>query len=144
MDDRPLARALLRLTLGINLVVHGLVRVPKLAAFAGGMARDFQPTVLPSALVQAFGLALPFAEAAVGALIAIGLFQRAALAAGALMIAALVFGTALLQHWDTLTPQMVYSLIYAALIATLSWDCWSRSEERRVGKECRSRWSPYH
>ena len=23
------------------------------------------------------------------------------------------------------------------------WDC-GRSEERRVGKECRSRWSPYH
>src|SRR2546429_3636220 len=23
------------------------------------------------------------------------------------------------------------------------WD-WTRSEERRVGKECRSRWSPYH
>src|ERR1044072_2378481 len=23
-------------------------------------------------------------------------------------------------------------------------DCWSRSEERRVGKECRSRWSTYH
>src|SRR5574341_2501688 len=23
-------------------------------------------------------------------------------------------------------------------------DCNSRSEERRVGKECRSRWSPYH
>ena len=22
--------------------------------------------------------------------------------------------------------------------------CVSRSEERRVGKECRSRWSPYH
>ena len=22
--------------------------------------------------------------------------------------------------------------------------CGSRSEERRVGKECRSRWSPYH
>src|SRR5260370_26817315 len=25
----------------------------------------------------------------------------------------------------------------------LSWS-FSRSEERRVGKECRSRWSPYH
>ena len=23
-------------------------------------------------------------------------------------------------------------------------DRWMRSEERRVGKECRSRWSPYH
>src|SRR5258708_35723967 len=26
-----------------------------------------------------------------------------------------------------------------------SGNCWlTRSEERRVGKECRSRWSPYH
>ena len=25
-----------------------------------------------------------------------------------------------------------------------STECWTRSEERRVGKECRSRWSPYH
>src|SRR5256712_13346458 len=24
------------------------------------------------------------------------------------------------------------------------WDARRRSEERRVGKECRSRWSPYH
>src|SRR2546425_13379462 len=24
------------------------------------------------------------------------------------------------------------------------WDAEDRSEERRVGKECRSRWSPYH
>ena len=23
-------------------------------------------------------------------------------------------------------------------------DVYNRSEERRVGKECRSRWSPYH
>jgi thiosulfate dehydrogenase (quinone) large subunit len=125
MDDRALARALLRLTLGINLIVHGLVRVPKLAAFAAGMERDFQPTILPSALIHAFGLVLPFAEAAVGALIMIGLFQRAALVAGALMIAALVFGTALLQRWDTLTQQMVYALIYSTLIATRSWDRWS-------------------
>ena len=24
------------------------------------------------------------------------------------------------------------------------WRQYARSEERRVGKECRSRWSPYH
>ena len=32
--------------------------------------------------------------------------------------------------------------------STMSWDdqvaAEERSEERRVGKECRSRWSPYH
>ena len=27
---------------------------------------------------------------------------------------------------------------------TLTWKSEDRSEERRVGKECRSRWSPYH
>ena len=36
------------------------------------------------------------------------------------------------------------------VVMGLSWGCHgvvmglSRSEERRVGKECRSRWSPYH
>ena len=32
------------------------------------------------------------------------------------------------------------------LVETLKRDSWNapRSEERRVGKECRSRWSPYH
>ena len=34
-------------------------------------------------------------------------------------------------------------LLYA-LIAFVVIDYLTRSEERRVGKECRSRWSPYH
>src|SRR2546430_9048795 len=29
-------------------------------------------------------------------------------------------------------------------VASATVDCNNRSEERRVGKECRSRWSPYH
>src|SRR2546426_5357934 len=31
-------------------------------------------------------------------------------------------------------------------VANRDWENWKeiRSEERRVGKECRSRWSPYH
>ena len=33
-------------------------------------------------------------------------------------------------------------IIVGAIIAALSGN--ERSEERRVGKECRSRWSPYH
>src|SRR2546422_10668724 len=42
----------------------------------------------------------------------------------------------LLQHADDLHPseRLLHSLSF--LLA--------RSEERRVGKECRSRWSPYH
>jgi thiosulfate dehydrogenase (quinone) large subunit len=125
VDDRALARALLRVTLGVNLVVHALVRMPKLILFADGMARDFGATFLPWRLVHVFALALPFAEAAIGACIAVGLWQRLALTAGALLILALVFGTALLQRWETLTQQMVYAFLYAALLATLDWDRWS-------------------
>ena len=32
----------------------------------------------------------------------------------------------------------------AALIDAFTAGAEARSEERRVGKECRSRWSPYH
>ena len=35
-------------------------------------------------------------------------------------------------------PDLFRSSIYPIKIK------WARSEERRVGKECRSRWSPYH
>src|SRR2546426_12819083 len=31
-----------------------------------------------------------------------------------------------------------------ATVSTTAANVTSRSEERRVGKECRSRWSPYH
>src|SRR2546430_6748063 len=47
-----------------------------------------------------------------------------------------------------------YTILFASCLAALSPCCgglhisfhpvWVRSEERRVGKECRSRWSPYH
>ena len=37
---------------------------------------------------------------------------------------------------------MVFPLVFAINNALKPLD--ERSEERRVGKECRSRWSPYH
>jgi len=35
-------------------------------------------------------------------------------------------------------------VVRMVLVGTINKDIVSRSEERRVGKECRSRWSPYH
>jgi len=41
--------------------------------------------------------------------------------------------------------RMTLFLILAVLLAIiLDGQTQQRSEERRVGKECRSRWSPYH
>ena len=38
-------------------------------------------------------------------------------------------------------PDRVVKIIF---FLPFSFEIKSRSEERRVGKECRSRWSPYH
>ena len=46
--------------------------------------------------------------------------------------AAIIFGNAL------------YSLAVALFLEPAGLITGGRSEERRVGKECRSRWSPYH
>ena len=37
-----------------------------------------------------------------------------------------------------------YVMTLQSLVGTTPDGVFGRSEERRVGKECRSRWSPYH
>src|SRR5256885_15156672 len=39
--------------------------------------------------------------------------------------------------WEIFVPELTEGAIY-------KYEIVGRSEERRVGKECRSRWSPYH
>ena len=52
------------------------------------------------------------------------------LAAAALMASAVIYGT-----------DVFCAIVQRPALAQVSD---RRSEERRVGKECRSRWSPYH
>ena len=46
------------------------------------------------------------------------------------------------RFWKTLWEEFLRKTVFADFGETLPTA--SRSEERRVGKECRSRWSPYH
>src|SRR2546425_12646593 len=51
------------------------------------------------------------------------------------------------EHGVTAIEYSAYEEMVEAEFARLLADAgtrWPRSEERRVGKECRSRWSPYH
>ena len=45
---------------------------------------------------------------------------------------------------STQTQKVIVRDVTAPTIMSLSASPTRRSEERRVGKECRSRWSPYH
>ena len=49
-------------------------------------------------------------------------------------------------HYWALPTIWIAVLVLSIPLIIVPWIKWAaeRSEERRVGKECRSRWSPYH
>ena len=125
--DRELAYAVFRLTLGINILVHGAGRIfgPGVEAFASTTAAEFSKTALPAGMVHAFLVVLPFAELVLGVLTTLGLFTRWALALGGLLIAALVFGTAMRSDWNTVGVQMIYAITYYLLLANRGYNRFS-------------------
>src|SRR3712207_9341397 len=65
--------------------------------------------------------------------------------------AALLEGAGAAQLWEQIWPLIVMGAIFVPLGLwvfhigeSYAKRTGKRSEERRVGKECRSRWSPYH
>jgi thiosulfate dehydrogenase [quinone] large subunit len=131
--DSQLAYALFRIGFGINLAMHGMNRIiGGLGRFAAKMAEDFAPTLLPRAIVWPFGAVLPCVELAIGGLLFFGAFTRFALVVGALVMASLMFGTALRGDWNVLGLQLMYSLAYYVLLVRRSdgvygVDAWRRS-----------------
>ena len=97
-SDQALTYALLRLTLGVTMLVHGANRIAVgVQQFAAGIDRDFAHTFLPASMVHLFALTLPFFEAAIGVLLVTGLLTRFALVLGALIT--LVFGMTLREQF---------------------------------------------
>ena len=125
--DRELAYAVFRLTLGINILVHGAGRIfgPGVEAFASTTAVEFSKTALSAGMVHAFLIVLPFAELVLGVLTTLGLFTRWALALGGLLIAALVCGTAMRSDWNTVGVQMIYAITYYLLLVNRGYNRFS-------------------
>ncbi len=135
--DVAIAYALLRVTLGINIALHGITRiVAGLGAFAATLTKEFAATPLPYFAVAGFGYALPWAEAVIGLLLLFGAWTRGALIAGALVMAALTFGTCLRQDWNVAGVQLIYSAVYFILIATARYNRFAVDDllARRAGK----------
>src|SRR5258708_32638370 len=89
--DRRLAFAFLRFTLGLNILMHGAVRLPILNAFVGGLVKEFAKTPLPAVAVKAFAYSLPFAEGLEGLFLLVGFLMRGALLLCALILSARSF-----------------------------------------------------
>jgi thiosulfate dehydrogenase (quinone) large subunit len=125
LRNRDITRAyvLLRVTLGLNICLHGVVRWSKgLHGFAESLVPLFAKTPLPPWSVYAFGYVLPILEALVGAAVLFGLQTRRALQAGSILMLVLMFGSSLREDWPTVGIQLTYMVIYCVLIAGVSFD----------------------
>ena len=128
--DRRLAYGLLRLVMGTNIMIHGVSRIYMgVKSFAQALVPLFAKTPLPPGAVYAYAIALPVAETIIGFCVLFGFGSRYAYVVGLLLIASLTFGAALRQDWDSAGLQLIYSPLYAILLASreynfLSVDGW--------------------
>ncbi len=113
---KPLPYLLLRLLLGMSFFGHGLVRLPKLAKFSGWMVESFSDSMLPEALVTPFSYTLPVAEFITGVLLLAGLFTKAALAAAAFIMITLIFGSSMIEVWDSIPSQLIHGALAVYLL----------------------------
>ena len=122
-SDASIAYAILRLTLGVNIGLRGLVRIAHgQAAFAQGIVKQMEPTILPAALVYAFAATLIWVETGVGILLILGLQTRFALIVGGLMMTALTFGTMQIENFQNAWLQLTYALVFFVVLACRSWN----------------------
>jgi thiosulfate dehydrogenase (quinone) large subunit len=132
ISDAVFAYGLLRLTFGINIMLHGATRLlaPQ-GAFLAYLTHYFEKTpLMPKEILPAFAIILPWCEAIFGTLLLFGAASRFAMIGGALTLAALAFGTNLAQDWNIAGLQLIYAAIYYILLANrealnkLSIDGW--------------------
>lgn len=112
----PFAYLLVRLTIGMSMFGHGLVRIPKLMDFSGGMVANFDGSFLPALLVRPFSLALPFLEFIIGLFLIIGFKTKVTAQAGGLLMVILIFGTSMIENWSALPSQMIHASFFIVLI----------------------------
>ena len=97
--------------------------------------RDLFTTIGTRYLIAILNLALIFVNAKVLGVEGVGLVGLILAIVGiATMFCGILAGNTIVYFMNRYSMQAVFLPSY----------CWTRSEERRVGKECRSRWSPYH
>jgi thiosulfate dehydrogenase [quinone] large subunit len=134
--ETHLAYLLFRVLLGINICLHGATRIAAgESGFAGKIESQFAHTVLPHPLIAAFAFSLPWAEAIIGCLVTVGLFTRSALTSGLLVMILLMFGTCLVQDWQTAGLQLIYGFAYAALLSLGQYNRYSVDSALRTKRE---------
>lgn len=121
-SDIVLAYTFLRLVFGINMFVHGLVRIGNIPGFVQSQVGLYKDIAIPAFLVAGPAYLIPIVEFVVGLLLIVGLQTRKALIANFLLMMTLMFGVCLLQKWNIASSQLIYNIILFILLAGCSFN----------------------
>ncbi|MFC3197473.1 DoxX family protein [Parapedobacter deserti] len=116
MTDQKIIAFVVRLPIAISFLGHGLVRLPKLHAFALNMAQQFADTPLPQGVVFAFGYILVFSEFITGVWLISGRWFSQALITGLVIMTLLIFGSSLIENWNAVSVQLIHSIYLGGLL----------------------------
>jgi thiosulfate dehydrogenase [quinone] large subunit len=119
LSHQHIAYALLRITMGVNFLAHGLVRFPQLVDFRTWMLAEFKDSMIPAVMTYAFASILPFVEFSLGILLLLGLFTRHTLVAMGVLMIMLILGSCLIEKWEFVGFQMIYALFIFVLLYLL-------------------------
>ena len=118
-SGRVLGYTTLRLGVGMSMLVHGLGRLPHISAFIEATVKLFAGSPLPPIAVAAFARIAPPIESAICLLVLFGFATRFGLTIGGLWMVLLIFGSTLIEKYDVIGIQLIYSLIFFHLMQRL-------------------------
>lgn len=118
-SGRVLGYTTLRLAIGMSMLIHGLGRLPNMSAFTSATVKLFAGSPLPPIMVAAFSRITPPVESAIGLLVLFGFATRLGLTVGGLWMVVLIFGSTLIEKYDVVGIQLIYSLIFFHLLQRL-------------------------
>ena len=116
---RILGYATLRLAIWMSMLIHGVARLPKIPQFTEVTVKMFAGSPLPRFAVAAFARITPPVELAIGLMVILGFATRLGLTLGGLWMVALIFGSTLIEKYDVVGIQLIYSLIFFQLLQHL-------------------------
>lgn len=107
---------IIRLTLGISGLMHGVVGLLDYRLYTESLVTAFQHSFLPKDIVLAFGHALPFLEFVIGLFLIFGFFTKRIAIIGSFLMLLLLIGSTIIKDWDSYPSQFLHIAFYGLLI----------------------------
>ena len=117
VSNSKLAYIVVRIAIGLSLLMHGGVRIPKWNRFSLETAASFKDTFLPEMLVYGFASLIIITEFTAGAFLLLGgKFVRKGCACAITLMGLLMFGSAMVENWTAVMNQTVHVIVLYLLL----------------------------